>query len=235
MEAELKLSGWTKSRRVIVVREKPTQSPEGRRRAKDRQSDLLPGDDWETKAVPWAGKIAVLVTSLDSRSYPTGCMPEQYRKRSDSENNFDELKNQWGWGGYTTRSISASTLAANFIALVYNWWNLYVRFYDAEHHREAVTTRPFLMQGVGRQIKTSGQKTIKISMTHDQCESVASAVTVISRKLHEFSRTAEQGTIDQRWAYLLACVLRPWLGGKWLSGGPPDSRNYHPLNRVHEN
>ena len=23
-------------------------------------------------------------------------MPRQYRERSDSENNFDELKNQWG-------------------------------------------------------------------------------------------------------------------------------------------
>ena len=225
-EAELKLSGWTRSRRVIVVREKPTQSPENSRRGKDRQSGMLPGDNWELNTVPWAGKIAVLVTSLESHLYPTACMPRQYRERSDSENNFDELKNQWGWGGYTTQSISASTLAANFIALIYNWWNLYVRFYDAEHHREAVTTRPFLMQGVGRQIKTGGQKTIKISLTHNKSESVAAAVTLISKRLHEFSRIAEQWTIDQRWAYLLTCVLRPWLGGKWLSGVPPDSRTY---------
>jgi hypothetical protein len=25
-----------------------------------------------------------------------------YRDRADAENVFDELKNQWGWGGFTT-------------------------------------------------------------------------------------------------------------------------------------
>ena len=25
-----------------------------------------------------------------------------YRDRADAENTFDELKNQWGWGGFTT-------------------------------------------------------------------------------------------------------------------------------------
>jgi hypothetical protein len=25
-----------------------------------------------------------------------------YRDRGDCENAFDELKNQWGWGGFTT-------------------------------------------------------------------------------------------------------------------------------------
>jgi len=27
---------------------------------------------------------------------------------------------------------------ANLIALFYNWWTLYLRFYDEEHHREAI-------------------------------------------------------------------------------------------------
>lgn len=226
MEAELKLSGWSKSRRVIVVRETPARSPENSRRSKDRLGSMLPGDEWETQAAPWAGKIAVLVSSLDPLSYPTACMPRQYRDRADCENNFDELKNQWGWGGYTTQEIGPSTLAANFIALIYNWWNLYARFYDAEHHREAVTTRPFLMQGVGRQIQSGGQKTVKISLTHNQSKVIATAVTLISKRLHEFSAIAEQWGINQRWAYLLTCILRPWLGGKWLSGVPPNCRIY---------
>ena len=226
MEAEIRLSGWSKTRRVIVVRETPARSPGGSRRSKDRLEPLLPGDEWEIQAVPWAGKIAVLVSSLDLRSYPTACMPRQYRDRADCENNFDELKNQWGWGGYTTQAIGPSTLAANFIALVYNWWNLYTRFYDAEHHREAVTTRPFLMQGVGRQVQSGGQKTVRISLTHNQGGAVATAVTLVSKRLHEFGAIAEQWGIDQRWAYLLTCVLRPWLGGKWLSGVPPNCRIY---------
>jgi hypothetical protein len=28
-----------------------------------------------------------------------------YRDRGDEENVFDEMKNQWGWGGYTTHDL----------------------------------------------------------------------------------------------------------------------------------
>ncbi len=31
---------------------------------------------------------------------------------------------------------------ANLIALLYNWWNLYARLYDGDHHREAITAGP---------------------------------------------------------------------------------------------
>jgi len=27
---------------------------------------------------------------------------QHYRERADCENNFDEAKNQWGWGGFVT-------------------------------------------------------------------------------------------------------------------------------------
>lgn len=239
LEASLKLTGWTRERRVVVVREKPAQAPEAgvektpsrkagksRRRGKDHQSLLLPGEEWSEQASPWSGKISVLVSNLDEAAYPTTSMPRLYRERSDVENNYDELKNQWGWGGYTTKKIGPSQLAATFIAMVYNWWSLYVRFYDSEHHREAVTTRPYLMHGVGRQVQSGGQKTVKISLTLDQSSTLAAAVTLISRRLHRFGLIAERWGTDQRWAYLLTCVLRPWLGGKWLSGVPPNAQRY---------
>ena len=240
MEASLKLSGWTRKRRVVVVREAPGSAPpkvkaeadavadesipvkpKRGKKCKD-QAPMLPGEDWQQEASPWSGKIAVLVTSLDTEYYPTVSMPRLYRERADMENNYDELKNQWGWCGFTTKKLEVCQLAATFIALVYNWWGLYVRFYDSEHHREAVTTRPYLMEGVGRQVQSGGQRTVKISLTHEKGADVAEAVSLISRRLHEFMTIAEQWTIYQRWAYLLTCVLRPWLGGKWLTGVPPD-------------
>jgi hypothetical protein len=226
MEAELKLTGWTTERRVVIVRETPASAPPSNSNRAKKAEPMLPGDDWSPQACPWAGKIAVLVTSLNQISYPTTAMPRLYRERADMENNYDELKNQWGWGGYTTHKIGPSQLAATFIALVYNWWGLYVRFYDSEHHREAVTTRPYLMQGVGRQVQSGNQTTVKISLTHDQGSKVAAAATLISRRLHEFSSIAEQWTEYQRWTYLLTCVLRPWLGGKWLSGVPPNAQRF---------
>ncbi|HXS29989.1 MAG TPA: transposase, partial [Steroidobacteraceae bacterium] len=131
MEAAIRLGGWTRERRVVLVREAPALAPvaEKRRRRHDHQS-LLPnaaGAGWDAQAVPWSGKIAVLVTSLDVQAWPTVWMPRLYRERGDAENSYDELKNQWGWNGYTTRKLAPCRLMANLIALFYNWWNLYLR------------------------------------------------------------------------------------------------------------
>ena len=81
-------------------------------------------------------------------------------------NNYDELKNQWGWNGYTTKKLAPCRIMANLIALICNWWSLYVRHFDEEHHREAIcadlskqsaalsplrsgSTRPALLSGAG--------------------------------------------------------------------------------------
>lgn len=50
-------------------------------------------------------EYAVLVTNSD---YPLAAIGQLYRDRADCENGFDELKNQWGWGGYTTQDLSAA-------------------------------------------------------------------------------------------------------------------------------
>jgi hypothetical protein len=170
LETTLRLCGWTHQRRVILVRETPARAPVEengkRRRGKDRQSFLLhaQGAGWDAEPAPWGGKIAVLVTSLDEKVFPAPVMPRHYRDRADAENNYDELKNQWGWNGFTSRKLKPCRLMANLVALFYNWWNLYVRFYDAEHHREAIRSRPMLMAGVGRQTQSGGRRTVRVSL-----------------------------------------------------------------------
>lgn len=225
-EAELKLKGWTRSRRVVLVRERSARAPVGARaRGRGDQLDLPMGDGqaWPQSVAPWGGKIAVLVTSLDQEAYPTVAMPRLYRERADAENTIDELKNQWGWNGYTTRKLTPCRLMANIVALFYNWWNLYVRFFDEEHHREGITSRPALMQGVARQVQSGGQRTVKISILHEKSEVIVRSVQMISNQLQQFTRIAEQWTIPQRWAYLLTRLLRRWLGGKWLPGVPSEA------------
>lgn len=99
LEASLRLSGWSRARRVVLVREVPALAPVGAnaRRRCDRMQPALPGSaDWAASAAPWAGKIAVLVTSLDPHAYPAIAMARLYRERADAENVYDELKNQWG-------------------------------------------------------------------------------------------------------------------------------------------
>ena len=53
-------------------------------------------------------EYAVLVTNLDHEVLSLG---QLYRDRADAENTFDELKNQWGWGGFTTPVNPAAILA----------------------------------------------------------------------------------------------------------------------------
>ena len=93
MESTLRLSGWSRERRVIVVRAQAASTPidenpahkvrPAKRRGKDR--DIIPGaEEWKS-AAPWSGKLAVLVTSQDAVEYPASCMAQQYRDRWDAE------------------------------------------------------------------------------------------------------------------------------------------------------
>ncbi|MGD0106821.1 MAG: hypothetical protein ABSC06_22700, partial [Rhodopila sp.] len=58
-------------------------------------------------------EYAALVTSLDSEILTLG---QLYRDRADAENGFDELKNQWGWGGFTTQDLTRCRLLAGTVA-----------------------------------------------------------------------------------------------------------------------
>ena len=230
METTLRLSGWTKTRRVILVRENPARAPikqPGKpRRGKDRQSHLphATGPGWDAQAVPWAGKISVLVSTLDERTYPAIEMPRHYRNRADEENGFDELKNQWGWNGYSSKRLASSRLMANLVALIYNWWSLYVRFYDEERHREAIRSRPMLMAGVGRQTQSGGQRSVKVSIVHEKSWLIANAVTQISNELVQIAAITERWSARQRWSLMLTRLLRRYLGGKWLPDIPAEAQ-----------
>ena len=226
-EASIKLSGWSRARRVVLVREAPALAPVGAQARRRRDPFALPGTQgtgWaQDSSAPWSGRIAVLVTTLDERAYPTESMPRLYRERADAENGFDELKNQWGWNGYTTQKLAPSRIMANLIALFYNWWNLYVRFFDEAHHREAITSRPALMQGVARQVQSGGQRTIKVSLLHEYRDDIAVLVGRVSRQLQHMSVITERWSALEKWTLLLTRLLRHWLGGKWLPGLPAEA------------
>jgi len=228
MTAALRLSGWSRERRVVLVREAPALAPVGAqaRRRRDHLGASLPGSEqWPAIAAPWSGRIAVLVTSLDLVAYPAIALARLYRERADAENVYDELKNQWGWNGFTTQKLKPSRFMANLVALVYNWWHLYVRLYDGAHHREAITSRPALLGGVARLTRHGGQSTIKVSLQHENRESLVQAIAHVSNTLGRFHAIAERWTIDQRWVLLLTHIFRHWLGGKWLGSLPPEAES----------
>src|SRR5205823_13994328 len=149
-EDELRLGGWSRQRRIIVLR-----------RRLERQLALAERNDTGQLSLGFVEvgpnkelyEYSVLVTSLDSEIAMIG---QLYRDRADCENAFDELKNHWGWGGFTTRDLPRCRLMARIVALAYNWWNIYVRLVNPDRHMEAITSRPLLLHAIARKTRHAG-------------------------------------------------------------------------------
>ena len=136
------------------------------------------------------------------------------------QNPFDELKNQWGWAGFTTRDLPRCQLMARFIALVYNWWNLFVRLAEPDRHMEAVTSRPLLLSAIAETTRHARQTTLRVSSSHAKAGWASKMLSSIARFLHGLMHNAEQLTADQRWRRILSHAARSWLGGRLLRAPP---------------
>ncbi len=211
MEDALTLTGWSRARRVVVLRRKLTG--EMLLAEKDEPQGQFA---FIESAVPTARyEYAVLVTST---THPILTLAQLYRDRADSENNFDELKNQWGWGGFTTKDIARCQLMARMVALVYNWWTLFVRLAQPHKHFEAITSRPLLLHGVATQTRHGGQTRLTITSTHAKHESIQAVLTSLAGFLATLKATAEQLTDAQR---LRAILTRAFAQFMLTTTGPP--------------
>ncbi len=210
---EIRLMGWSRQRRVVLLRRRLAGVMLTQRQA---DGQLALGFVEIDAARQEAWEYAVLVTSLTAEVVSLG---QLYRDRGDCENNFDELKNQWGWGGFTTHDLTRCRIMARIVALVANWWNLFVRLADPEHHREAITTRPLLLEAIARQTTHAGGTTLTISSIHGQRQRARRALTRIAAFFAELRETAEQLTDLDRWYRILSRALVKYLKGRQLD--PP--------------
>ena len=127
-----------------------------------------------------------------------GLLAQLYRDRAAGENNFDELKNHWGWGGFTTRDLQRCRLIARIVALIYNWWTLFVRLADPDQHTEAITSRPLLLYAVGRQTRHANQTSITITSTHGKAGRVRRMLAEVAAFFTSLRPMAEQLTDPPR-------------------------------------
>lgn len=221
-EDQLRLSGWSKTRRVVVlrrpVRNKPAAEAEaaGQKKSKPKAAPQLSLDLPELTYQGVQYEYAVLVTSLTDG---VRTVAQHYRDRGDAENNFDELKNQWGWAGFTTQDRKRCHILGRIIALVYNWWTIFMRLGIAEKHAEAITSRPLALHGIARQTRHGNQTTVEITSTHAKASRIAQILTKVSEFLKRIKVTAEQLTQAERWKLILSAAFRSFLGGKVI-GSP---------------
>ena len=126
-------------------------------------------------------------------------LTQLYRDRSEAGNVFDEMKNQWGWTGFTTQDAKRCQILARMIALIYNWWSLSTRLAIPKRDTEAITTRPLMLEGIGRQTKHSNQSTLTIAGNHEKAGPLRQTLESMSLFLQRLTRTATQFSLDQRW------------------------------------
>ena len=211
----LKLSGWSKSRRVVILR----------RRIKDKEGALLVHDETTQQLTflddvthsPNALKLyeyVVLVTSLGHEGFELRAVAQLYRDRADCENSFDELKNQWGWTGFTSQEIKRSALMARNNALIYNWWSVYMRAANPAERMEAITSRPLLLTAVGKKTEHAGQSHLLITCMHVAKARAIAMLNRVHALLQRLKQTTAQLMPAQRWPMIAREIVAQILASK---------------------
>src|ERR1700680_682638 len=213
LDTELQLSGWSKKRRVVVLRRPLREGVAEEKRSKRKTAKQLNLDLLEATYQGVLYEYAVLVTSLKDE---VRTIAQHYRDRGDSENNFDELKNQWAWAGFTTHDRNRCQVMARITALIYNWWTIYMRLGIPDKHAEAITSRPLALHGIARRTRHSNQTTVEVTSTHSKASIIGAVLINVSTFLQRISRSAEQYTQPGRWSLILSAAFRFFLKGKIL-------------------
>jgi len=215
-EATIELSTWEKSRRAIIVRRRIQKNnllgiEHG---SLPKQLTLATLEDPEDMKLY---EYSVLVTSLDVDLIT---VVQHYRDRADCENIFDEIKNQWGWGGYTTRDLKTSRIMSRITALIYNWWNLFVRLANPDGYQEAITSRPLLLTAIGRLTESGRQKKMYITSQHGWSEKARTILTGVSKFFSSWKDVAPQLTSAARWGRIITEIVLKFARQKGV--GPPE-------------
>ena len=193
IEAELRLQGWSRTRRVVVLRRRLPGTVALTPRSDDGQGDLFWTDAQRGTGV-W--EFAVLATSLDLE---VRSVAQLYRDRADAENAFDQLKNQRGWGGFTTRDLKRCQHMARLIAS--SRWSLF-----RNPDREAITSGRFCFTGCppdpprsdpadGDRAMGGGGRWSRLATDH---------------RLLPDPGAAEQLSAEDRWRRILGSEIPPW-------------------------
>ena len=100
---------------------------------------------------------------------------------------------------------------ARMVALVYNWWTLYVRLAHPHQHFEAISSRPLLLHGVATPSRHAGQTRLTITSTHAKQAVIQAVLTQLAGFLSSLKSTAEQLTDGQRLRAILTRAFAKFI------------------------
>ena len=190
---------------MVFARRPAEAMPKRRKRPPTRRFTQLSGlelveasDETYADGYEWYA----LVTDLDMDARDVLSL---YRERGDCENVFDEMKNQWGWGGFTAHSLAQTALFAGLAVIAANLWNIFTRLGGDGTHREAATSRPLLQTCIARLTRHARQGVVTIYTAAS--ERARDAYRAISAFLARVS-SASQLTPEGRRHLIVAYALR---------------------------
>ena len=224
-ETAIRLGGWERPRRCILLR-RPSKdagriamATRPRRRGRPKKSapaPVQPEFDFVEDKVGRCWDCRALVT--DDEKLGAGALFQVYRDRGDCENNFDEYKNQYGWGGFVTKDLKPCRAIARLIAIVANWWNIFCRLADGDRHLEPTTSRPMYMGVVGRLVVSGRRRLLRLTSTHLKAGEIQASLMRIGEFMRRISAIAEQLDFNRVWELTVLAAFRKWLGGNRAKG-----------------
>lgn len=206
IETSIKLMGWSRARRVVITRKKINRTQkENKTENLDAQLNLEFGDEILKEK---SYEYHALVTNL---KYSIEVIVQLYNDRAGSENIFDELFNQWGWGGFVTKDLKRCQIWSKMTILIYNWWSIFVRLLSPRKHVEAVTSRPILLESIGRTISHADNKKIKITPIHSKGKFIQKAFEKLAEFFNLLNSNAPQLNQIQKWNLILSKAFQKYL------------------------
>src|SRR5437899_12049271 len=94
------------------------------------------------------------------------------------------------------------------IALVYNWWTIFMRLGIPDKHAEAITSRPLALHGIARQTRHGNQTTVEITSTHAKAPQIAEILPKVRGVPKRIKVTAQQLNQGQRWKLIRRAAFR---------------------------
>ncbi len=210
-EGKVQLSGWLGARRVVIYRRKHNNRTTDCKVESECKLLLPPkGSDSnefiivnEDSGPSYEYCVYVLNHPMDKK-----VVGSSYNDRGDNENAYDELKNQWGWAGFSVENLQKSQLMAQIVALIYNWWSVFTKFVDQKVAREAITSRPMLLLHTASMSIHQSVKRITIHCGHSLKESIVEKLETAKILLSELSnRTAPQLNNNGIWPCIIDHIL----------------------------
>ena len=217
-ERDVRLDSWEMARRMVFARRPAEKMPKRKKNPPQKvftQLDI-PGlelveaaDEDYADGYEWYA----LVTDLDMDARDV--LP-LYRERGDPdwseaeiavgrENIFDEMKNQWGWSGFTAHSLAQTALFAGLSVIAANLWNIFTRLGGDGSHREAATSRPLLQSCIARITRHARQGIVTIyTATGGKAREAYRAISAFLARVS----SASQLTPEERRQLIVAYALR---------------------------